>query len=131
MSRGERSTAQRTPLKAAAAATHTGKIARARAQKYSRWWFSSRATVFFLFLFLFFLRFFQDNETRNDEGTLCRRNNRLLQVQSNQSEVRINLYANLEVGFPELRVIALHLFGRFVIIRRSWENIASLFLLIL
>lgn len=32
MSRGERSTAQRTPLKAAAAATHTGKIARARAR---------------------------------------------------------------------------------------------------
>lgn len=62
---------------------------------------------------------------------LCRSNNRLLQVRSNQSEVRINLYANLEVGFPELRVIALHLFGRFVIISRSWENIASLFLLIL
>lgn len=32
VSRGERSTAQRTPLKAAAAATHTGKIARARAR---------------------------------------------------------------------------------------------------
>lgn len=68
MSRGERSTAQRTPLKAAAAATHTGKIdtgARARVEilRAGGGGFLLVSQFFFiLFLFLFFLRFFEDKE---------------------------------------------------------------------
>lgn len=67
MSRGERSTAQRTPLKAAAAATHTGKIdtgARARVEILAGGGGFLLVSRFFfiLFLFLFFLRFFEDKE---------------------------------------------------------------------
>lgn len=67
MSRGERSTAQRTPLKAAAAATHTGKIdtgARARVEILAGGGGFLLVSQFFfiLFLFLFFLRFFEDKE---------------------------------------------------------------------
>lgn len=58
MSRGERSTAQRTPLKAAAAATHTGKIdtgARARVEILAGGGgFLLVSRFFFIFFFCFY-----------------------------------------------------------------------------